>query len=365
MEPLSKQSRLPEVFGVFDLETYQDDKGIHYVYAGGYRLSNKNPELFYLEKGENGDSLLSRLFLGLIDSTRDSLKPRKGKTATLQLYAHNMAKFDGHFVITSLMKSGFIINPVFKNESTILYVDISHPDVPSIKITLRDSLMILPGSLEKLAKTFKTSFTKGIFPYKFMNNTTIYYDGPKPYKHFYNPSVSQDDYDNIPTTWSARNETLEYLRLDLETLFEVVTIHSRTVFDKYGVSIFNTLTVPSLAMKVFRTNFLGNTEIPYIADKADDSIRDGYYGGIVAAIKPEVKDGYYYDVNSAYPAAMMKDLPIGQPRLTTCSSLDNIFGMVRARVTAPATTINQVLPLPMRDANGKVVFEHGFQSTGY
>jgi hypothetical protein len=151
----------------------------------------------------------------------------------------------------------------------------------------------------------------------------------------------------------------------LETLYEVVNLYANKVHNKYKISIFNTLTVPSLAMKVFRSNYLMDKNVTYIDGQLDRDMRNGYYGGIVAAIKEEVKDGYYYDVNSAYPAAMIKDLPIGAPSLVKCNSLEGVFGMVKAKVTAPLKTVNNILPLPMRDDKGVTRYEHGMTSTGF
>ncbi len=118
-------------------------------------------------------------------------------------------------------------------------------------------------------------------------------------------------------------------------------------------------------MKVFKLAFLKpEATVPYLTGIVDKNIRHGYYGGIVAALNTQVKDAYYYDVNSAYPAAMCQPMPLGQPILASCSSLEGVFGFVKATVMAPDTTVNGVLPLPMRDENGVTVYQHGFISTG-
>jgi hypothetical protein len=180
----------------------------------------------------------------------------------------------------------------------------------------------------------------------------------------FSEGVGENEYNLIPEIWSAKSATLSYLEGDLNTLLEVVTLHALSVLKTFGVSIFNTLTVPSLAMKVYRANYLSN-EIAVINGSTDLDMRNGYYGGIVAAIKPEIKDGYYYDVNSAYPAAMKMDMPVGQPTLKAVSTLNGVFGMVKARVISPDYTVNNILPLPMRDERGVPVFRHGMESTGF
>ncbi len=164
-------------------------------------------------------------------------------------------------------------------------------------------------------------------------------------------------------------ETVKYLRLDRLTRREVVKKFAKTVFDKYQIRLGDVRTVPARAMKVFRTNYRQEGMVrPYIKGKVDKDIRTGYYGGIVAALRPEVKTGYYYDVNSAYPAAMIKDLPVGNPTLKTVTSREGVFGYVHAVVTSPKETVNNVLPLPMRIVNKnlveEVVFQHGVTSQG-
>ncbi len=161
-------------------------------------------------------------------------------------------------------------------------------------------------------------------------------------------------------------ETLKYLRSDLEARSEVIRKYGDTVSRSYGIDITEVRTVPSLAMRVFKTVFLGEVrhKIPYLSGKVDKDIRNGYYGGIVAAIKPKVEDGYYYDVNSAYPAAMMKDRPVGNPVLTKIDTREGTFGFVHAEVQAPESTPNSVRPRPMRDENGISRFQFGMKSTG-
>lgn len=159
---------------------------------------------------------------------------------------------------------------------------------------------------------------------------------------------------------------MKYLHSDREALSEVIRKYANTVTKTYKIQITNVLTVPSLAMKVFRTVFMEalRVQIQYRSGKVDKDIRTGYYGGIVAAIQPKVENGFYYDVNSAYPAAMMEDLPVGNPTRSRIDSRDNIFGFVHAEVTAPEKTVNNVLPRPMRDADGIVRFLFGMVSQG-
>jgi DNA polymerase type B, organellar and viral len=72
--------------------------------------------------------------------------------------------------------------------------------------------------------------------------------------------------------------------------------------------------------------------------------------------KPHLKDklGYYYDVNSLYPTAMCKAMPVGAPTLVSITPEEFIegdfFGYVRATVQAPSNegAANYIGLLPIR-----------------
>ena len=49
----------------------------------------------------------------------------------------------------------------------------------------------------------------------------------------------------------------------------------------------------------------------------DTKFRGAYLGGIVDVYRPHlIGQGYYYDVNSLYPTAMCKPIPVGAPTPT-------------------------------------------------
>ena len=55
--------------------------------------------------------------------------------------------------------------------------------------------------------------------------------------------------------------------------------------------------------------------------------------------RPHLVDqtGYYYDVNSLYPTAMCRPMPVGIPTPTTLTDLDSsFFGYLEATVKAPS-----------------------------
>lgn len=69
-------------------------------------------------------------------------------------------------------------------------------------------------------------------------------------------------------------------------------------------------------------------DIRMIKGEIEREIRSSYYGGNVEVYFNELLDGYYYDMNSQYPAAMLNDMPVGNPVLSLEKDLAKIFGFV-------------------------------------
>ena len=76
----------------------------------------------------------------------------------------------------------------------------------------------------------------------------------------------------------------------------------------------------------------------------------GYHGGIVDVYRPHlIGEGYYYDVNSLYPTAMCRAMPVGRPTPVplTVSEFEEgkFFGYLWARVQTPADLYIGLLPI--------------------
>lgn len=104
----------------------------------------------------------------------------------MKFYAHNMSQFDGIFILKALMstanKHDFNFKVFSNNDGKIISIDIIKKleQKKTIKISILDSFLLLPFSLNKLAKVFNSQVRKSIFPYEFLNENKLLFEGNVP-----------------------------------------------------------------------------------------------------------------------------------------------------------------------------------------
>src|ERR1700753_46407 len=154
--------------------------------------------------------------------------------------------------------------------------------------------------------------------------------------------------------------------LDCKCLHEILTIFNELVFNKFSVSIHNSLTLPSLAMKIYKTNFMPENTIYQILGKPYNDISQSYTGGAVDVYIPHnrsesiysrmSKKLYYYDVNSLYPFVMAsRPMPIGKPKAFIGNILridPNAYGHFFVEVTAPDNLQHPILQQRVKTSDG-------------
>src|SRR5258706_191861 len=107
-------------------------------------------------------------------------------------------------------------------------------------------------------------------------------------------------------------------------------------FNKIKITSFKTL--PGLALAVYRSSYIPeslNHEIKMTKGELEREIRSSYFGGNVDVFFNEVRGGYHYDLNSQYPAAMLNDMPVGDPVLSLETDLNKIFGFAYGEIYCP------------------------------
>ena len=83
-----------------------------------------------------------------------------------------------------------------------------------------------------------------------------------------------------------KEETFKYLESDVKALFEVVSKFSREMYELEKVNVTDSLTIASLALNVFKTNYLkNNTFLSKIRSDLHNLVRNAYYGGRVDVFK--------------------------------------------------------------------------------
>lgn len=286
--------------GVIDLETYTSNfNGAQKVYAGGWAV-NGECHTYYIEEveGLNSIALVQHIFNQILNSQYNNYT----------FYIHNLSGFDYVFILDALSRDDFNLDPIIKDDNTLVSLKISKNikiKVPLIvedgyidenpkfisknvnkKIKLLDSNLMIEGSMINIAIDFNCKIKKGHLPYKFVNKDKLFYKGETPcYKYFEN-YMKIDEYNKIYSkhNYDLKRETLEYLKSDLLSLLEIVNIFgpSNDVYDKFGLNITDSKTASSLSLKTYLSTFYKNKyNIKIIRGNIEDEIRKAYYGGII------------------------------------------------------------------------------------
>ena len=157
------------------------------------------------------------------------------------------------------------------------------------------------------------------------------------------------------------HQFLIYSKQDSLALYKALSKAQQIYKEKYFVDICDVLSAPSLSLKIFRINHL-DTKIPILKNSIDSFIRKSYFGGATDYYKAYGENLYYYDVNSLYPHAMLKPMPLNLIKThknLSSLSLENFkkfFGFVRCRVTTPKNILKPILPFKYQ---GKTIFPTG------
>lgn len=344
-------------FITFDIETYKlNNKLIPYLicaYNGTGYITSFNDNVY-------------KLFNNFI---KDLLTFIKNDNKTITVYAHNFSSFDGVFLLNHLLPFGNV-EPLLHNgkiisiKLTILiegdsesYNELSKYNGKTI--IFKDSFLLLPISLRKLALTYKCTQIKGIFPYKLYD---IFYSGTFP-KFEYFTDINIIDYTNLSQTfnnkiWNFKQESIKYCKLDCLILHEILTQFNQLIFNEFKVNIHKVLTLPALAMRIYKTHFLPEDKVYQLHGIIEQNIRKSYTGGAVDVYIPhniinniEYQTLYCYDVNALYPTMMANKLmPIGKPfafegdiTKARCEAHFNALGFFYCEITSPTFLNHPIL----------------------
>ena len=171
----------------------------------------------------------------------------------------------------------------------------------------------------------------------------------------YNPAFNTID---LLSNYNLLKSFIDYSLNDSIILFKCILNASITYLEKYDIDLSDSLSLSSLSLKIFRKRFQ-NIKIPILKHKMDVFIRVSFYGGSTDYYLKYVKKVYFYDVNSLYPFAMLKEMPLNPIRYVSNINnitLDNFFGFALAKITTPP---NIKIPLLIYRHVGKVIHPTG------
>lgn len=146
-----------------DIETFVREN-VHVPYCISF-FDGSNNYSYSLNFYKNSDNMI-------IDCIKDVMVK---KYDNYKIYIHNLARFDGIFLLRILANLGKC-NPII-HDGKLISIGFSYK---GYNVTFRDSKQLLTSSLRELAKSFGVEVQKSIFPYKFVNENNLTYNSHVP-----------------------------------------------------------------------------------------------------------------------------------------------------------------------------------------
>nr|YP_007475415.1 DNA polymerase [Microbotryum cf. violaceum BFL-2013]AGE14629.1 DNA polymerase [Microbotryum cf. violaceum BFL-2013] len=349
LKPLLDPSKLKPI-ATIGIETINSTDGVQIpvmltAYVQGsimqYHLST------FMINGETTEVAVENMFKKFFD---DFLIAGNGHI----VYLHNLGLFDGYFLAPALLNSIENIKDLqVLIDADQKYILIKLNDkIRHVKVEFKDSLRILPMSLNSLASTYN------------VKGKTEKYD-----------SQWQDLQFHLKN--NPLNPTVDWIRFkeysdqDVLCLYKIMVKTQEWAFTEFNIDLALTYSTASLAVRVYRTKFLPEieslhkilengtvvTQFPLMNPWLDSYIREAYYGGSTDYFKLYGEKLHYYDVNSLYPAAMKIGVPGQFIRINTeLDSLDNFYGYVLAKIVYKG---DEVPLLPYRMIDGTLIYPKG------
>ena len=321
--PLKKEAVKCKPFFTMDIETV-NVKGFQQpiiISLSDGEISN----VFTIDKEVN-DSTVDDLWLKLFECLYSS------KYKKIIVFVHNLGGFDGIFLHKFVSKLFDNVEAIIDESSKYILIKVIFQDKIFI---FKDSYRIFPVGLNDLCKVFNT-------------------EGKL---ESYNP-----EWNNVKVLEDVKliSSLKKYAKQDVVSLHNALTNSQIHFIEKYGVDITTVVSLPSLALKIFRLKFLSEN-IPILNSFNDSYVRKAYYGGAVDIYKAHAVNARYYDKNSLYPEGMCELMPLNvvqtiiEPDIDKFD-IDNFFGFLEVDIECPDTILRPVLPFKHE---GRTIFPQG------
>jgi hypothetical protein len=342
IHPLVRPDTLVNKFLTMDIETFIKN-GVHIPYVISF-YDGENTFSYYLTDFKDSLDMIKKALSDIMVKKYDNYK----------VYIHNLANFDGIFLLKILTELG-VCKPLIHNDR-IISIGFN---MNGYVIQFRDSQQLLLASLLKLGKAFKVKTLKAVFPHTFVNEDTLNYIGINPSISLFK-GITDEEYEGVMSySWNLRYEVIRYCEIDCISLYQIISKFNDLIFKLFKISIHKYPTISSLAFAIFRSNFLTSNTIPQISGQVAKDIRKSFTGGACDMYIPSIKGNnkiYAYDVNSLYPFIMKNyDMPIGKPTLFegNIRAIDpNAFGFFFCNIIAPEGLNEPILQTHVKTSGG-------------
>ena len=259
-----------------------DKAEYHTPYCFGF-YSENYCEIFY--KSEcNSENAVYKKYIQLLFNVYKHNNNKK----TLIIY-HNLSSFDGYFILECFLKydgveylkklynsdrkfkteKNILIEPLIKDNQIICikiyssYINTKGIEKKKCMFLIKDSYLILPASLNKLAVTFLNESKSRLIDITEVSE-----------KNYCSPNIKKN--------------VIKYLKQDLYLTYEVykkATLKFKSIFN---IDIVNKLTAPSISLYIYKKKYLDpsihlTSPTP---ENIERFIRQSYIGGRVEVLKP-------------------------------------------------------------------------------
>jgi hypothetical protein len=292
---------------------------------------------------------------------------------TLIVYAHNLSGFDGILLMKHLIPFGKVEPVLFNGKLMSITITLTINGFEGKKIKFKDSYLLLPQSLRKLCIAFDISIPKSNFPFNLLN---IFYTGVIPAFKYWT-GIDLNTYDNIVIenankTWNFKEEAIKYCKLDCKCLHEILIKFNELIFSNFKININKSLSLPALAMRIYKSQFMPKNTIYQMLGNVEKDIRQAYTGGAVDVFIPSNRKNiislinnniralftklFSYDVNSLYPFIMAnRPMPVGKP-IAFKGDITKIdpqaFGYFYCKITSPENIKHPLLQRKIKTSEG-------------
>jgi hypothetical protein len=313
----------PTIIG-FDFETFKDENNN----AVPFCLNLSNKVCFYLNDTKNkhyknidnkkieviNTNNIIKSFIDYLDEnylieTDYTKTHKKEELKYYKFYGFNNSRFDNILFYTEL----------FKHDTTTT-ANITGTDIKYIKyhnISFYDLNLYYTGSLSSTSKEFKLNIKKGAFPVLFPKIDNLNYIGEIPERKYFKDNEDYEECKALTGSniYNLKDECIKYCFYDALLCEEMAILHLKSCKGeingrKYDVR--DKITGAGMAITMF--NQVYQNDVLYSSPENIQKLeKKAYKGGRTEVFKKRNEENtqlYYYDINSSYPASMMKKQPV-------------------------------------------------------